>query len=146
MKVTMILEGAPQLLGNFQRLRTTLTREANMSAWNQAQKLYARTRAVVPYDTAALYESAFITNIGIPQKPMWAVGYDTVAVDYAMLVHEEPNRNHPTRGPSREPKQDHYLSEPRDAMAQSYPRSVAQDLDRAISGIRFPTSPSRRAR
>jgi hypothetical protein len=41
---------------------------------------------------------------------------------------------HPTRGPSSEPKQDHYLSEPRDAMEKSFPRTVESDMKKAIAG------------
>lgn len=146
MKITMMLEGVPLVVGNLQRLRTTLSREGNQSAWNQAQHLYARSRAVVPYLEGELYEGAFINNIGSKEFPMWAVGYDTVSVAHALIVHETPNRVHPTRGPSSEPKQDHFLSEPRDAMAQSFPRTVADDLEAAIGKIRFPTAPSRRRR
>lgn len=146
MKVSFILEGHPDVVRNLQRLHTTLTREANQTAWNQAQHLYARTRAVVPYLNGDLYEAAFIRRLDDSKKSVWVVGYDTVAVDYAMMVHETPNRIHPTRGPSKEPKQDHFLSEPRDAMEQTFPRDVANDLRKAVSGIRFPTSPSRRRR
>ena len=146
MKVTMILEGVPVVVGNVQRLRTTLTRQANQSAWNQAQHLFARTRAVVPYLDGELYESAFINNIGSKDKPMWAVGYDTVAVDYAVTVHETPNRVHPTRGPSSEPKQDHFLSEPRDAMAKSFARDIGDDMRQAVASVQFRTTASRRRR
>jgi hypothetical protein len=142
----MVLDGVPLVLGNLQRLRTTLTRDGNQSAWNQAQHLYSRTRAVVPYLDGDLYESAYIVNIGDKDFPMWAVGYDTDVAPHAITVHEEPNRNHPTRGPSREPKQDHYLSEPRDAMESTFPKAVAKDLQSSVAGIRFPTAPSRRRR
>lgn len=138
MKVTMVLEGSPAVLGNIQRLRSVLTRQGNTSAWNGAQHLFARTRAVVPYKDGDLYDAAYIANISpSDDHRVWVVGYDTVAVDYAMTVHETPNRVHPTRGPSREPKQDHFLSEPRDAMEQSFPRQVKDDLSRAIRQIRF---------
>ena len=138
MKVTMVLEGMPQLLSNTQRLRTTLTRQANTSAWNGAQHLYARTRAVVPYLTGELYDAAYIANISPNEKNrVWVVGYDTVAVEHAIIVHETPNRNHPTRDPSNEPKQDHYLSEPRDAMVASFPRTVADEMRDAIRSARI---------
>jgi hypothetical protein len=138
MKVTMILEGSPALLGNIQRLQTVLYKQANQSAWNQAQHLFSRTRAVVPYMDGDLYGAAYIANISPNEKNrVWAVGYDTVKVSYAMTVHETPNRVHPTRGPSREPKQDHYLSEPRDAMAKTYPKTVADEMAAALHGIRF---------
>ncbi len=138
MRVTMVLEGTPILLGNIQRLRTTLTRQADKSAWNQAQHLFSRTRAVVPYMDGELYGAAYIANISPSDaRRVWVVGYDTVAVDYAMLVHETPNRVHPTRGPSHEPKQDHFLSEPRDAMEKTFPQTVADDMARAIRGARI---------
>lgn len=137
MKVTMVLEGLPSLLNNTQRLRTTLYREENLSAWNQAQHLFSRTRAVVPYKDGDLYNAAYIANISPSDKVrIWVVGYDTVAVDYAMNVHEIPGRNHPTRGPSNEPKQDHFLSEPRDAMEKSYVRTVADDLEKALRKVK----------
>ena len=85
-----------------------------------------------------LYNSAYIANISpSEEKRVWVVGYDTVAVPYAWLVHEIPNRIHPTRGPSREPKQDHYLSEPRDQMVKTFPRTVRDDMERAIGSARF---------
>lgn len=146
MKYTLILDGVPAVVGNFRLLQRSLVRDGNQSAWNQAQHLYARTRAVVPYMDGDLYGAAFIKNIGEKDKPMWAVGYDTVAVDYAITVHETPGLNHPTRGPSSEPKQDHFLSDPRDAMARSYVKDVGTDLRRSVSNIRFPTTPSRRRR
>ncbi len=133
----MVLEGSPQLLGNIQRLRSVLLPEIDRSPWNQAQHLFARTRAVVPYRDGDLYNAAYIANISPSAwKRIWVVGYDTVAVEYAMLVHETPNRNHPTRGPSREPKQDHYLSEPRDAMEKSYPRAISTDIQHTLQRFR----------
>lgn len=137
MKVTMMLEGLPEFLGNTQRLRTVVTRQGKTSSWNGAQHLFSRTRAVVPYLNGDLYNSAYIANISHDKVSVWAVGYDTVAIPYAWQVHETPDRNHPTRGPSREPKQDHYLSEPRDAMEKTYPRDVANDMRDAIRGVRF---------
>ena len=137
MKLTVMIEGIPEVVGNVQRLRTVLTRQGNTSAWNQAQHLYSRTRAVVPYLEGELYNSAYIANISTADKKVWQVGYDTVAIPYAWSVHEIPNRIHPTRGPSREPKQDHFLSEPRDAMAESFPREVGNDMRGAVASIRF---------
>ena len=137
MKLTVMIEGIPEVVGNVQRLRTVLTRQGNTSAWNQAQHLYSRTRAVVPYLEGELYNSAYIANISTADKKVWQVGYDTVAIPSAWSVHEIPNRIHPTRGPSREPKQDHFLSEPRDAMAESFPREVGNDMRGAVASIRF---------
>lgn len=136
MKFTMVLEGNPLLLGNIQRLRSVLLPEIDRSPWNQAQHLFSRTRAVVPWLTGELYNAAYIANISPSKwKRIWVVGYDTVAVSHAMTVHETPNRMHPTRGPSNEPKQDHFLSEPRDAMEKTYPRTVADDLGRSLRGL-----------
>lgn len=137
MKFTMTIIGHPNVVRNIQSLQSVMTRQANLSAWNQAQHLFARTRAVVPYENGDLYNAAYIANLSTEEKKVWAVGYDTVAVDYAITVHEVPNRNHPTRGPSREAKQDHYLSEPRDAMAETFPRTVRGDMERAIRSVRF---------
>jgi hypothetical protein len=134
MKVTMVLEGHPVVLKNIQRMRSVITRQGSTSGWNGAQHLFARTRAVVPYLSGELYDAAYIANVGRPNFPAWVVGYDTVAVPHAMVVHETPNRVHPTRGPSSEPKQDHYLSEPRDAMEKSFPRTVESDMKKAIAG------------
>ena len=137
MKVTVMIEGIPEVVGNVQRLRTVLTRQGNTTSWNGAQHLFARTRAVVPYLDGELYNSAYIANISTRDKSVYAVGYDTVAVPYAWDVHEIPNRVHPTRGPSNEPKQDHFLSEPRDAMASSFPRTAAHELRDAVRSARF---------
>jgi len=137
MKVTVMIGGIPEVVGNIQRLRTVLTRQGNTSAWNGAQHLFARTRAVVPYLEGELYNSAYIANISTENQKTWVVGYDTVAIPYAWSVHETPNRIHPTRGPSREPKQDHFLSEPRDSMVDSFPKTVADDARAAIASVRF---------
>lgn len=144
MRFTMILDGHSTVVNNLRRLTTTVTRQANLSGWNAAQHLYARTRAVVPYLDGELYESAFIEKVGEHPVHMWAVGYDTNAVPYAITVHETPNRVHPTRGPSNEPKQDHFLSEPRDAMVKTYSRTMAEDLERAIMTTKFERSVRRR--
>ena len=137
MRVTMMLEGMPSLLQNTQRLRSVLTRQGATSAWNGAQHLFARTRAVVPYENGDLYNSAYMANISTDKKSVWVVGYDTVAIPYAWDVHEIPNRVHPTRGPSHEPKQDHFLSEPRDTMSQTWSRTVADDFQDALRGAKF---------
>lgn len=138
MRATVVIEGFGPLLQNIQRLRSALTRQGNQSAWNGAQHLFARTRAVVPYKDGDLYNSAYIANVSPSEdRRIWVVGYDTVAVPYAMDVHEIPNRIHPTRGPSPEPKQDHFLSEPADAMRKSYPRTVADDMERVIRRTRM---------
>ena len=137
MKLTVMIDGIPEVVGNIQRLRTVLTRQGNTSAWNQAQHLFSRTRAVVPYLDGDLYNSAYIKNTSTEDKKVWEVGYDTVAVPYAWSTHETPNRNHPTRGPSREPKQDHFLSEPRDAMEATFPKDVANDMRGAIGRARI---------
>lgn len=137
MRFNFTIVGHADVLRNIQTLRTLLLREGNASAWNQAQHLFARTRAVVPYEDGDLYDAAYIANIGTDKVKAWVVGYDTVKAPHAVPVHEIPNRNHPTRGPSGEPKQDHYLSEPRDAMVKTFPRTVANDLERAITKARF---------
>lgn len=132
-----MIEGIPEVVGNIQRLRTVMTRQGNTSAWNQGQHLFSRTRAVVPYLEGELYNSAYLANISTADEKVWVVGYDTVSIPYAWDVHEIPNRIHPTRGPSREPKQDHFLSEPRDAMVESYPKQVAGDMRGAIASVRI---------
>lgn len=132
-----MIEGIPEVVGNIQRLRTVMTRQGNTSAWNQGQYLFSRTRAVVPYLEGELYNSAYLANISTADQKIWVVGYDTVQIPYAWDVHEIPNRIHPTRGPSREPKQDHFLSEPRDAMVESYPKQVAEDMRGAIASVRI---------
>lgn len=138
MKATVVIEGHAALLGNIQRLRSVITRQGNTSAWNGAQHLYSRTRSVVPYMNGDLYDAAYIANISPSEtNRIWVVGYDTIAVDYAMTVHETPNRVHPTRGPSREAKQDHFLSEPRDQMQSEFPRTVADDMRRALRSVTF---------
>lgn len=140
MTVTFTITGHPTVVRNIQQLRTMILRQGNTSAWNGAQHLFARSRAVVPYLDGRLYNSAYIANISTELKKIWAVGYDTVSVDYAIAVHEIPDRNHPTRGPSSEPKQDHFLSEPRDAMVKTFPRTVADDFETLLRKARFTRS------
>lgn len=137
MKLTVMIDGIPEVVGNLQRLQTVLTKQGNTSAWNGAQHLFSRTRAVVPYLDGDLYNAAYMANISTDKKSVWAVGYDTVAVPYAWDTHEIPNRIHPTRGPSNEPKQDHFLSEPRDAMTVSWPKQTADEMRGAIGRVRI---------
>lgn len=147
MKITIMLEGVPAVVGNLRQLTRSVVREGKTNAWNGAQHLYARTRAVVPFMDGVLYEAAFIEKLRDDDKhPMWVVGYDTGAAPYALPVHEIPDRNHPTRGPSPEPKQDHFLSEPRDKMVKTFPQDVAKGMADAIKSSPVKLSPSRRRR
>lgn len=126
------------LHANFGKLLMTMQKAGSLSAWNQAQKLFSRSRAVVPYLDGLLYNAAYVVKLdGSDDVPTWAVGYDTFSVPYAWDQHETAGRNHPTRGPSNEAKQDHYLSEPRDAMVATFPSEVARDLREALGGIHF---------
>lgn len=130
----MLIEGVPEVVSNIQQLRSTIMDASHHTAQANADYLFERTRAVVPYLSGDLYNAAYKGDISVGRAmAVWVVGYDTVAVPYAVRVHETPNRNHPTRGPSPEPKQDHYLSEPRDAMGSgTFQKTVKEDLERAI--------------
>jgi hypothetical protein len=132
-KTTVLMDGHPTLRRNLKVLQQAVATQANLNAWNGAQHLFARSRAVVPYDKGDLYNAAYMRKAEDGgSRAMWVVGYDTARAPHAILVHEIPGRHHPIRGPSNEPKQDHYLSEPADAMRSTFPRTVANDLQAAI--------------
>jgi hypothetical protein len=135
--VTMRVRGQETVVRNIRLLNDRLQRAGENASWNGAQHLFARSRAVVPYQDGDLYNSAYMARISTDHFAMWIVGYDNISVDYAWLVHEIPNREHPTRGPSSEPKQDHFLSEPRDRMESTFPRTVMDEVQDAIRGARF---------
>lgn len=137
MKFWARVDGIPETTANLRRIRDVARDAARESVPKQANYLFGRTRAIVPYLEGELYASAYQIDISTEKQVIWAVGYDTTRIPYAWEVHEIPNRIHPTRGPSPEPKQDHFLSEPRDAMEQSYVKTVGDDIRRAIAGVRI---------
>lgn len=121
------------LLRMFQNIRTT----GHLNAYNAAQHLFARTRAIVPYEDGTLYNAAYSKKVeASDKKAIWEVGYDMQAAPHALIQHETPEYNHPTRGPSAEPKTDHFLSKPRDAMEKAYAKTVADDVWGAIKSTR----------
>ena len=133
-RVTFQLRGKDVTIRNMRHVNRQLVRRADSSTWNAAQHLKARSQAVVPYLTGGLYRSAFVRKVkDSDDVKMWAVGY---MAEHALMVHEIPGRNHPTRGPSPEPKQDHYLSEPADQMRKEYPRRMRDDLADEVSRVR----------
>jgi hypothetical protein len=135
MRLTIVVFGQSELAGNFRILKSIIERQGHTSAWNGAQHLFARTRAVVPYMEGVLYGAAYIRNIAYSRaRPTWEVGYDTGQAPYALAVHDVP-ANHPTRGPSSEPKQDHFLSAPRDQMQKTYPATVRDDMRRVLRRV-----------
>lgn len=138
LEVTFQLRGKDVTIRNMRRVNRQLVKRADSSTWNAAQHLKARSQAVVPYLHGDLYNSAYIEkDVDTDDKRIWAVGYDTGKAPHAWVVHEIPGRNHPTRGPSPEPKQDHFLSEPADAMRKEFPRTVADDLQDEIRRVRI---------
>lgn len=137
MFVTFQLRGKEVTIRNLRHVNRRLVKRADSSTYNAAQHLKARSQAVVPYREGILYNSAFISRVaGGEDVKMWAVGYDTMKAPHAWIVHEIPGRNHPVRGPSPEPKQDHYLSEPANDMQREYPRTLADDLQDEIRRTR----------
>lgn len=137
LRATIQLRGQQVTIRNLRHVNRQIVRRADSSTWNAAQHLKARSQAVVPYRFGDLYNSAYIRKVKDSEdEKMWAVGYDTGQAPHAWPVHEIPGRIHPIRGPSHEPKQDHYLSEPADAMRKEYPRTVADDLRQTIRTVR----------
>lgn len=132
------VEGIRPTVSNIGRLRRGI-REANKKfVLKKAAELWTRSTGMVPYNTGALYRSAFIREISSNAAyPQQIVGYDPGIAPYAMLVHEITGKTHPTRGPRPEPKRDHYLSEPRDAMAATFDSDLRNEL---VATIRRMTS------
>lgn len=118
----------------FLNIRTT----GYLNAFNAAQHLLSRTRAIVPYLNGDLYNAAYAKKVDSGQaKAIWEVGYDTTAAPHALIQHETPEYNHETRGPSTEPKTDHFLSKPRDVMEKVYAKTVKDDIWSAIRRTRI---------
>lgn len=147
LKVNIRLNPRSQLttIRNIRRVRYAILKKKSQTPWNAGQHLYSRTRAVVPYKEGDLYESAFLRKeIDTDEKTIWTVGYDLAKAPHGWMVHEIPGRMHPTRGPSSEPKQDHFLSEPADAMRKPYARTVRDDVNAAIASVRIERMRTRR--
>lgn len=107
-------------------------REAAIEEIDRAsQELMDLSLGQVPYDTGALYESAYREQGEESGVQMWVVGYRALDVPYAWAVHEIP-ATHPTRGPRPESKKDHYLSDPADEIATKYPDEMSTVLRSAI--------------
>lgn len=137
LRVTVQLRGREVTIRNLRHVNRQVVKRADSSTWNAAQHLKARSQAVVPYQYGVLYSAAYLEkDTDNEDVKMWAVGYDTGKAPHAWPVHEIPGRFHPIRGPSSEPKQDHFLSEPADAMRKEFPRTVANDLRGEIRSIR----------
>ena len=127
--VTFHVRGKEIAVRNLRNVRRHLVKRCGSTAYNAALHLKARSQAVVPYEEGDLYDSAYVAPISSSEdKQVWGVGYDVGKAPHAILVHEIPGRMHPTRGPSPEPKQDHYLEEPANAMKKEWPRTVRDDL------------------
>ena len=130
--------GGTTVRRNMRRMFLNIRSMGTLNAYNAAQHLLARTRAVVPYEDGTLYNAAYARKVDSNQdKAVWEVGYDTTQAPHALIQHETPEYNHPTRGPSTEPKTDHFLSKPRDAMEKAYTKSVWNDVWSAIRRTRI---------
>lgn len=142
-QVNFAVRGKETVVRNMRTLQERLLAAGEDLSWNGAQHLFSRTRAVVPFKTGKLYESAYMVKISQKNFAMWAVGYEDVRVEYAWIVHEVPNRIHPVRGPSNEPKQDKYLSNPRDEMSKTWPTMVSDVLEERIRSAKMERTPRR---
>lgn len=128
--------GVTETVANIGRLRRNLREEHQQVTKEMSALLFHVTTGIVPYLTGALYGSAYNTNLtSNPNRPVWAVGYDD-SIEYAWQVHETPNRIHPTRGPRKEEKQDHFLSNPRNYMAEIFPKVLRERLEAKIGRMR----------
>lgn len=131
------VRGGRTVRANARRMYLDIRTTGHLNAYNAARHLLSRTRAVVPYENGDLYNAAYAKKVDIgSDRAVWEVGYDTVAVPYAMIQHETPSFDHPTRGPSTEPKTYQFLSRPRDAMEKAYVKTVASDIWNAIRRTR----------
>lgn len=136
MNVSFQLRGKEMTIRNLRRIRRQVLKRKSMTAWNAAQHLFSRTRAVVPYQDGDLYNAAYNRKKEDSDgRSVWHVGYDVRAAPHAWMVHDIQGRFHPVRGPSPEPKQDHYLSEPADMMRKSFPRTVRDDIQDEIRRV-----------
>lgn len=119
--VTIRVKGIPVLAGNVKQLKKELLEAADDHATREAGLLYLATGRMVPYLSGQLLGSRYQRreDTSTKTRPRWVVGYDLALAPYAWEVHQIP-QHHPTRGPYNDPKSDHYLSIPRDAMAQTY--------------------------
>lgn len=136
-KPTVFVEGVPVTVANIGRVRRVVRETNKRFTLRKAANLFWATQGVVPYLSGRLYGSAYIREVGAnPAYPRQEVGYDTAQAPHALVVHETPGMVHPTRGPRHEPKQDHFLSEPRDRMAGTFVSELRQELVEAIRRMR----------
>ena len=134
------VRGVRPTVANIGRLRRAVREETDLITTDMAARLFHITTGIVPYQDGDLYRSAFNIDTTVNRNfPTRSVGYDST-IDYAFAVHELPNRVHPTRGPRKEPKQDHFLSEPRDALAEIFPRIVRDRIAARIQRMRSITA------
>lgn len=135
--VTVRVKGIPQLAQNLKGLKDELLEEADAHATREAGLLYEHTGRIVPYLDGILLGSRYQKRDEASSKrfPRWQVGYDLGQAPYAWEVHQVP-ANHPTRGPYNDPKTDHFLSIPRDLLAQTYAARAQVKLNAVVRSFR----------
>lgn len=122
---------------NFRSLKKDLLKVAEDHAERESEILFEKTGRIVPYLTGGLFNARFRRRSSKKEdQPTWQVGYDTNQAPHAWAVHQIPNRVHPTRGPYPDDKQDHFLSVPRDELAQTYQARAQVKLNAAIRRFR----------
>jgi len=137
---TVYVTGISETVANIGRLRRGIREENRSVVDDQSARLFKITTGIVPYFSGRVYNSAFNTDLTFdPNLPTRAVGYDS-SIPYIWDLHETPNRVHPARGPRQEPKQDHFLSEPRTAMEAVFLGVLRARLHARISRMHSLTS------
>lgn len=132
--VRIKVRGIPQTVKNIRGLRKVLLKVAADHAARESELLYDHTGRVVPYLSGQLLGARFRRQAEGrgATRPTWLVGYNQNQAPYAWAVHQIPNRFHPVRGPYNDPKMDHFLSVPRDMLAQTYAARAQVKFNQAI--------------
>lgn len=97
--------------------------------YEEANRIFNQSQALVPVDTGALRSSGMVTlPEQSPQGPSVTIGYGGAAAPYAIYVHERLDLNHPNGGQAK------YLEEPVLAAADGIAGRLADTLDAIAKG------------
>lgn len=131
------VRGIPQFKRNVRTVKKAALQAALEHADRESELLFEGTTRIVPYMSGRLFNSAYRRKRSTKEEnPVFVVGYNLAAAPHGWAVHQIPNRNHPTRGPYSDPKTDHFLTIPRDALALTYAARATVRINRAIQKAR----------
>lgn len=133
------VSGIPQVIANWKRVDRYMRGWATRRTREAAMQIAAQSQVEVPRDTSELGDSMFIiesTADGSDSAIRVDVGYNTDAVDYAWIQHENLSYNHPHPGTKA-----HYLKDPFDEVGERFPHEVTVDLKKAVEKVNFVASP-----